>query len=100
MNHRLPCQRYLSTMLRDIPWEKERVIHFRNWAVAASTFTERLRAGTWFGVAEVEIEIPELLWLNFEEMLAFFLNKQIPDKAVPQRMKNHLAHTGRKRGDG
>ena len=87
-------------MLRDIPWGKKRVIHYRNWAVAASTFTERLRAGVWFGDAEVDLEIPELLWLNFKKMPPFFFTKQTPDKAVRQHMKNRLARTGRKRGDG
>ena len=87
-------------MLRDIPWGKERVIHYRNWAVAASTFTEALRAGAWFGAAEVDIEIPELLWLKFEEMPSFFFTKQTPDKAVRQHMKDRLVRTGRKRGDG
>ena len=30
--------------------------------------TEHLEAGTWFGFAEVDIEIPEPLWPKFEEM--------------------------------
>ena len=87
-------------MLRDIPWGKKRVIHYRNLAVAVSTFTERLRAVVWIGDAEVDVEIPELLWLKFKEMQQFFFTKQTPDKAVRQHMQNRLARTGRKRGDG
>ena len=87
-------------MLRDIPLGKERVIHYRSWAVAASTFTERLRAGAWFGAAEVDLEIPWLLWLKFEEMPPFFFTKETPGKAVRKQMKDRLVRTGRKRGDG
>ena len=67
---------------------------------AAPMLTERLKAGTWFGFAEVDIEIPELLWLKFEEMPPFFFTKQIPDETVPQHMKYYLQRTGRKSGDG
>ena len=47
----------LSTMLRDMPCGKERVIHHRDPASAAPMLTEHLKAGTWFGFAEVDIEI-------------------------------------------
>ena len=52
---------YLSTILRDMPCWKERVLQYRNPAGAAPMLTERLNAGTWFGFAEVDIEIPKAL---------------------------------------
>ena len=41
---------YLSTVLREMPCGNEQVIHYQNPADAASIFTERLKAGTWFGL--------------------------------------------------
>ena len=92
---------YLSAMLREVPCGKEQVVHCQNpEGEAAKIITEHIRIGTWFRFAEVDIEIPEPLWQNFEEMLLFFFTKQIPDEAVPQHMKDYLVYTGRKRGDG
>ena len=91
---------YLSTMLRNMPCGKERVIHYENWPGVASTFIERLKAGIWFGCAEVYVEIPEPLWMKSEEMPPFFLTTQIPAEAGPQYMMDYLQRTGRKRGDG
>ena len=56
------------------------------------------KAGASFGFAEVDIEIPQKLWMKFEEMPPFFFTKQIPDEAVPQHMKAYMERTGRKRG--
>jgi len=98
--HRFANALYLSTMLRDMPFGKERVIHYQNPAGEAPLLTVRLNVGTWFGFAEVDIEIPEPLWMKFEEMPPFFFTKQIPDEAVPQHMKDYLQRTDRTRGDG
>ena len=43
---------------------------YRNQADAALVHTERVKAGIWFGFAEVDIEIPKFPWLKFEEMLS------------------------------
>ena len=87
-------------MLREMPCGKERVVHYRDSAGAASTRTERLKRRTWFQSAEVDGENSEPLWLEFEEMPLFYVTKQIPDEAVPQHMKDYLQCTGRKKGDG
>ena len=57
---------YLSTMLRDMPCGKGRVVHYNNEAVAP-TLTQRLKEEKWFGFAEVDIEIPKHLYPKFEE---------------------------------
>ena len=44
-------------MLRDMPCGKERVIHYQNPVGETPLFTERLNAGTWFGFAEVDMDI-------------------------------------------
>jgi len=93
---------YLSTMLREMPRGKEKVVHYSDdrQAEAAEVLIRRLKAGEWFGLAEVRIEIPKRLWPMFEEMCPFFYIKRVPGEAVPKHMEEYLARTGRKRGDG
>ena len=91
---------YLSTMLRDMPCGKERVEHHDDDSVMPLELTQRLKQGSWFGFAEVDIEIPKRLHPKFEEMCPFFYNKAVPTKAVPERMLKYLKKTGRNRGDG
>ena len=90
---------YLSTMLRDMPCGKGRVVHYNNEA-AAPILTQRLKEEKWFGFAEVDIEIPEHLHPKFEEMCPFFYNKEVPVEAVPQHMLEYLKRTKRNRGSG
>jgi len=102
---------YLSTMLQDMPCGKERVVRYDGGIQTnrgfvskskegADLLTRRLKEGSWFGFAEVDIEIPKRLWPKFSEMCPFFVNKQVREEAVPQHMMDYLARTGRKRGDG
>ena len=77
---------YSATMMREMPCGKEKVVHHKNLRDEAIKFISRLKVGTWFGFAEVDIEIPQKLWMNFEKMSPFFPTKQIPDEAVPQDM--------------
>ena len=67
---------YLSTMLREIPCGKERVVNYSGefQAEAAPILKHRLKEGKWFGFAEVDIVIPERLRPKFEEMCPFFYN--------------------------
>ena len=89
---------YLSTMLREMPCGKERVVHYTEeyQIEGAEVFTQRLKEKSWFGYAEVDIEIPNHLHQKFEEMCPFFHNKMVPTKAVPKHMKEYLRATGRK----
>ena len=89
---------YLSTMLREMPCGKERVVHYTDeyQVDAAPILTHRLKEKSWFGYAEVDIEIPNHLHQKFEEMCPFFHNKMVPTKAVPKHMKEYLRATGRK----
>ena len=89
---------YLSTMLREMPCGQERVCHYTDeyQIDAVPIFTQRLKEKSWFGYAEVDIEIPNHLHQKFEEMCPFFHNKTVPTKAVPKHMKQYLRATGRK----
>ena len=92
---------YLSTMLRDMPCGKERVVHYTDeyQIDGAPVLTHRLKEKSWFGYAEIDIEIPNHLHQKFEEMCPFFHNKSVPTKAVPEHMLKYLRDTGRKRGE-
>ena len=89
---------YLSTMLREMPCGKERVVHYEDeyQTEAAPVLTHRLKEGSWFGFAKVDIEIPKPLHPKFEEMCPFFYNKVVPVEAVPEHMLKYLRDTGRK----
>ena len=108
---------YLSTMLNYMPCGEEKVVHYTaysrehqtnnpdhltehvdDWQIAqeAADFRQRLKEKSWFGYAEVDIEIPEHLHQKFEEMCPFFHKKAVPAKAVPEHMKKYLKATGRK----
>ena len=110
---------YLSTMLNYMPCGKEKVVHYTaysrehqtnnpdqanyldgvdGWQLAqeAADFTHRLKEKSWFGYAEVDIEIPEHLHQKFEEMCPFFHKKAVPANVVPEHMKEYLKATGRK----
>ena len=91
---------YPSTIMREMPCGKEKVVRYKNPRDEAAKFISRLKAGTWFGFAEVDIEILQKLWMKFEEMPPFFFTKQIHDEAVPQHMEAYMERTGRKRGAG
>jgi len=93
---------YLSTMLREIPCGKGRVVNYNDefQAQAARVLVNRLKDGKWFGFAEVDIEIPDRLQPKFEERCPFFYNRKVPAKVVPNHMRDYLARTGRNRGDG
>ena len=92
---------YLSTVLREMPCGKERVVHYTDeyQTEGATVLTHRLKEGSWFGFAEVDIEIPKHLHPKFEEMCPFFYNKVVPVEVVPEHMLKYLRDTGRKRGD-
>ena len=47
--------------------------------------TEKLKAGTWFGFAEVDIEIPTRLRTKFAEMSPLFYNKEVEKVVVIHR---------------
>ena len=92
---------YLSTMLREMPCGKERVVQYSDeyQIDGAPVLTHRLKERSWFGYAEIDIEIPNHLHPKFEEMCPFFHNKPVPSKAVPEHMLKYLRDTGRKRGE-
>ena len=88
---------YLSTMNRDMPCWRGRVVHHElsRQEAEAYSLSRRVKEEKVFGFVEVDIHVPKGLWGVFEEMCPFFYNKAIPDECVPQSMKDYLRETGR-----
>ena len=88
---------YPSTMMKEMPCGPGFVQTYNNPEACAQVFPQLFWSGEWFGFAEVDIEVPEELWSEFEEFPPLFVNRSIPDSAVPQHMHDYLRKSGRKR---
>ena len=88
---------YPSTMMKEMPCGPGVVRTYNYPQKAAKVFPQDLFTGEWFGFAEVDIEVPEELWPKFEEFPPLFINRSVPDNAVPQHMHDYLQNSGRKR---
>ena len=88
---------YPSTMMKEMPCGPGYVKSYDNPEAYARVFPQFLWMEEWFGFAEVDIEVPEELWPEFEEFPPLFINRGVPDSAVPQHMHNYLQQSGRKR---
>ena len=88
---------YPSTMMKEMPCGEGVVTTYANPEAAARVFPAQLSSGEWFGFAEVDIEVPEELWPEFEEFPPLFINRRVPDNLVPQHMHDYLQNSGRKR---
>ena len=86
---------YLSTMAKDMPCGKEWIIHYKNPEQAAQDLIPLINSGSWFGFAEVDIEVPQELWRKCEEFPPLFINQSVGATGIPQHMKDYLAKSGR-----
>ena len=81
---------YPSTMMKEMPCGPGVVMPRNNPEAAALILPQLLYTKEWFRFAEVDIEVPEELWPEF-------VNRGVPDSAVPKHMHDYLRHSGRKR---
>ena len=88
---------YPSTMMKEMPCGPGYVKSYDNPEAYARVFPQFLWMEEWFGFAEVDIEVPEELWSEFEEFPPLFINRGVSDSAVPQHMHDYLQQSGRKR---
>ena len=88
---------YPSTMMKEMPCGPGYVKSYDNPEAYARVFPQFLWMQEWFGFAEVDIEVPEELWPEFEEFPPLFINRGVPDSEVPQHMHDYLQQSGRKR---
>ena len=84
-------------MIKEMPCGEGVVTTYANPEAAARVLPQALCSEEWFGFAEVNIEVPEELWPEFEEFPPLFINRSVPYNAVPQHMHDYLLHSGRKR---
>ena len=83
--------------MKEMPCGPGYVKSYDNPEAYARVFPQFLWMEEWFGFAEVDIEVPEELWPEFEEFPPLFINHGVPDSAVPQHMLDYLQQSGRKR---
>ena len=88
---------YPSTMMKEMPCGPGVVITYNHPELFAQLLPQLLYNREWFGFAEVDIEVPRELWPEFEEFPPIFINRSVPDSAVPQHMHDYLKNSGRKR---
>ena len=88
---------YPSTMMKEMPCGPGVVTIYDHPELCARIFPQLLYNREWFGFAEVDIEVPRVLWPEFEEFPPIFINRSVPDSAVPQHMHDYLRNSGRKR---
>ena len=86
---------YPSTMQYDMPCGRGVVVTYYNPEEAAQDLPMRIKTRKWFGFAEVEIEVPEEKWPKFEDFPPLFLNRAVPEAAIPNHMKQYLHNSGR-----
>jgi len=104
-----PCKRvlgydanalYLSTMLKDMPCGKEEVTDYEYHVNVAPLVQKAVLSGKLFGFVKCKLTTPRHLWSKFEEMPPLFVNREVPEQAVPREMLDYLDLTGRKRTAG
>jgi len=101
-----PCKRilsydanalYLCTMLQYMPCGKEKVTDYEDPVQAAVKLKKAILKGNLFGFMKCKLATPKDLWPKFEEMPPIFVNREVPEAAVPKAMMDYLTRTGRKR---
>ena len=84
-------------MMKEMPCGPGVVMTYNDPQAAAKVFPNMVGTLEWFGFAEVDIEVPEELWPEFEEFPPLFINRSVPDNLVPQHMHDYLQNSKRKR---
>ena len=82
-------------MMKEMPCGPGVVTPRNNPEAAALILPHLLYTKEWFGFTEVDIEVPEDLWPEFQEFPPLFVNRGVPDSAVPKHMHDYLRHSGR-----
>ena len=82
-------------MAKEMPCGKEFVEHYEDPVQAAKDLIPRLYSKRWFDFAEVDIEVSQDLWEEFEKFPPIFINQSVGVEGVSQHMKDYLAKSGR-----
>jgi len=87
-------------MLKDMPCGKQEVTDYEDPVEAAQLTRNAVLTGKLFGFVRCKLPTPKKLWTKFEEMPPIFVNRAVPEQAVPREMLDYLDRTGRKRTAG
>ena len=87
-------------MLKDMPCGKEKVTDYEDPVEAATELKNAIINGKLFGFVKCKLATPKDMWAKFEEMPPIFVNRAVPEQAVPREMRDYLYGTGRKRTAG
>ena len=88
---------YPSTMMKEMPCGPVVVTTYKHPEAFARLLPQLLYTKEWFGFAKVDIDVPRELWPEFEEFPPLFINRGVPDSAMPKHMHDYLKSSGRKR---
>ena len=88
---------YPTTMMKEMPCGPGFVTTYNHPEAAARVLPQAMCSEEWFSFAEVDIKVPRELWPEFEEFPPLFVNRSVPNNAVPQHMHDYLQHSRRKR---
>ena len=86
---------YPSTILQEMPFGPEKVVHYENSAEEVDRSVSRLRRKRWFGFAELDIRVLRELWKKLEKISPLFYNSFTPEEAILEDKKEYLERTKR-----
>ena len=90
---------YLFCSGQEMPCGKEKVFHCdpRGRGESEAEIIQNVLNDELFGFFEVDIEVPEQLRDKFSEFCPLFVISEVPEKQIPQHMKDYQINTGRKK---
>jgi len=83
-----------------MPCGKEKETDNENPVQAAPIIKNAVLNRQLFGFVKCKLATPNHLWTKFEEMPPIFVNREVPEAALPQAMMDYLNRTGRKHTAG
>jgi len=76
-------------MLQDMPCGKEKVTDYEDPVQAAIKLKNAIINGKLFGFVKCKLATPKDLWAKFKEMPPIFVNREVPEAAVPKEMMDY-----------
>jgi len=88
---------YLSMMAKDMSCGKDKVNNYPAPVKAVQQVRSAVLSGKLFGFVKCKFAVPKWLWPKFKEMPPVFVNREIPEAAIPKEMLDYLKHIRQKR---
>jgi len=85
-------------MAKDMPCRKEKVNkNYPDPVKEVQQVRSAVLSGMLFGFVNSKLNVSKWLWPKFKEMPPVFVNREVPETAIPMEMLDYLKHTGQKR---